>query len=60
MCSICGIENEWVQGFGLRDCLGGLGINWKIILKLDHKNGMAGHKLGSFIWLKFGTSCKLL
>ena len=40
--------------------MGGLGINWKIILKLDHKNGMAGHKLGSFIWLKFGTSCKLL
>lgn len=32
-CGTCGIENEWVQGFGWRDCLGGLGIDWKIILK---------------------------
>jgi hypothetical protein len=29
-------------------------------IEMDHKNGMAGHKLGSFIWLKLGTSCRLL
>jgi len=29
-------------------------------IEMDHKYGMAGHKLGSFIRLKFGTSCKLL
>jgi hypothetical protein len=39
---------------------GGLRHRLEDNIEMDHKNGMAGYKLGSFIWLKLGTSCRLL
>jgi len=45
----------WSEGL-----LGGLRHRLEDNIEMDHKNGMAGNKLGSFILLKFGTSCKLL
>ena len=45
------------EGKGL---LGRLRHRWEDNIEMDHKSGMAGHKLDSFIWLKLGTSGRLL
>ena len=59
-CGTCGRENEWGMGFWLEGLLGGLRHRLEDNIEMDQKSGRRGHKLGSFIWLKLGTSCRLL
>lgn len=47
-------------GFWLEGLLAGLRHRLEDNIEMDHKTGMAGHKLGSFIWLKLSKSCRLL